>query len=475
MLRCQLLILCCCPLFVWAQAFQLSNEQMPASLTTGATMDVESADLDGDGDLELVLAGEALANLVFFNDGSGNFATDPERLLPELNPNDPYPGEDSEDVAIADFDQDGDPDLLFVSEDTPGHELLLNDGNGKFTFCEYQFATSVANAVAVFDINQDNYPDVIIGNNGPNQLYINDTNGGFTNETASRWPNNSDQTQDLKLADLDNDGDLDIIEGAEVGWSNIYINNNGIFTEDNQRLPSFNQLMETRKVTVGDLNGDNHPDLYFANVGWNPAINGKDRLLINDGNGFFEDVTDTNMPSVVLTTLEAIFMDVNQDGHPDIITTNFVEPSQQAYKVFINDGEANFSLASNAIFPNNTYTQGVGLHPADFNGDGFIDVYFANYNQTDRLFFFIPPTAISETKLQVEMINISPNPTKDRLSVELPAAGNVWITDAKGQLVYVHLFKDAAFELTTKDWPAGRYQLVWEGKGIQASSIFIKH
>ena len=81
-------------------------------------MDVETADVDEDGDLDLVIAGEYSRNLLFFNDGSGVFSEDPTRLFPEKNTGDPFTGEDSEDIIFADFNLDDHIDVLFVSEDT---------------------------------------------------------------------------------------------------------------------------------------------------------------------------------------------------------------------------------------------------------------------------------------------------------------------------------------------------------------------
>lgn len=469
-----LLLFLSLPLVLSAQFYELKNDQLPISFTLGASMDVESADLDGDGDPELIIAGEALENLVFFNDGQGNFTRDPNRLLPELNPNDQYPGEDSEDIGIADFDQDGDLDLIFVSEDTPNHELLLNDGNGGFSFSPFNFPASIANALAILDINEDSYPDIIIGNKGANFLFINDTNGGFTNETATRWPNNTDDTQDLKTADIDDDGDLDIIEGAEVGGNNIYINMDGVFEEENQRLPDFNTTMETRKVSVGDLNNDGHADLYFSNVAWTPGISGKDRLLFNDGNGFFTDVTDTNVPSSFGTTLEAAFEDFNNDGHVDILTTNFVPAGQQAFAVFINNGTGVFAESNEAIFPAINYSQGVGLHIADLNGDGHNDVYFANYNQSDQLFFFIPPTATNEVSEGILNIEVTPNPASSILNVDLPSSGKLRIIDASGKIVLESYTPTHSMKLNIHQLPKGTYGLTWTDGQKQLSTIFIK-
>jgi len=467
-----LAILISLPFGLAAQFFQLKNSQMPANYTTGATMDVESADLDDDGAPDLILAGEALENYIFFNDGHGQFSIDPNRRLPEFNTNDQHPGEDSEDIAVADFDQDGDLDLLFVSEDTPNHELLINDGNGQFEFSEFSFPASIANGLAVLEINGDNFPDVIIGNKGLNGLFINDGNGGFSDETASRWPNNTDHTQDLKLIDLDNDGDYDIIEGAEQGGSNIYINNNGTFVDDNNRLPDFGQTMETRKITVGDLNGDTYPDLYFANVAWTPGISGKDRLLFNDGNGHFTDVTDDRVPPSLGTTLEAAFVDLNNDGHTDILTTNFVQPGQAAFATYVNDGSGQFEETTD-IFPPISYSQGVGLHVADLNADGYPDIYFANYNQADQLFFFIQPTRVSEPGREKELL-VYPNPAQALINVQCPKdLGRLEVWNEQGQLSYTGK-ASGLIRLEIEDWPAGAYALIWNGNGLTYQTGFIK-
>lgn len=106
---------------------------------SGVMMDVESVDLDGDGDLDFVLVGEVLENLIFFNDGSGYFIFDLEWMLLEYDILDNFFGEDSEDIGIIDFDGDGDLDLFFVFEDMFNYELFFNDGNGKFIFVNYIF------------------------------------------------------------------------------------------------------------------------------------------------------------------------------------------------------------------------------------------------------------------------------------------------------------------------------------------------
>lgn len=262
-----------------AQRFELKD--FPGQRhTLNNTMDVELADLDGNGAPDLVLAAEFADNIILFNTNNGRLNVSFSKLLPE-NRYKNFPGQDSEDIAIADFDQDGSLDILFVAEDSPAHELLFNNGRGNFMLSQYRFPASVANGLAVADLNADSYPDVIIGNKGQNQVYINQQDKTFQDETDSFFPKNEDATQDLKLADIDGDGDQDLIEGIEDGGNNIYLFDAGKFTAANERLPKFTVDMETRKVAIGDVNNDGFPDLFYCNVSWRTGVDVQDRLLIN--------------------------------------------------------------------------------------------------------------------------------------------------------------------------------------------------
>ena len=462
------------PLLLSGQGFIDATGQMPASFTTGGTMDVESADLDGDGDADLILAGEALENLVFFNDGTGHFSMDPDRLVPEYSTADAYPGEDSEDIAVADFDQDGDLDLFFVSEDTPNHELLLNDGSGRFAFAPHAFPPTIGNAVAVLDINQDGAPDIIIGNKNRNTVLINNGAAGFEDETATRWPLNTDGTQDLKLLDLDADGDLDLIEGAESGGSNIYINEEGFFAEQNERLPDWPFAMETRKVSLLDADGDGDTDLYLANVGWSPLAAGTDRLLLNDGSGYFSDGTAGRLPATATnaSTLEALPFDFEGDGDPDLLLTQFVEAGR-AYHLLINDGSGHFAEAPAGSLPEANFTQGAGLHGNDFNGDGRLDLYFANYNQQDYLFLAVAPAGQTSAG-RGSALQLFPNPASVLLNISCPVPCRLQIYQANGTLRWSGAVEGEA-RIKVAGWPPGWYTVQWWSRGSLAQTArFLK-
>jgi hypothetical protein len=464
-----------------AQLFIDNTDHIPITFTAASTMDVETLDVDADGDPDLILAMEFSENILLINDGNGVFSIDPDRVFPEWNTTNQQTGEDSEDIGIADFDQDGDQDVLFVSEDSQAHELLFNDGNGKFTFAPYQFPSSVANALAIIDLNEDEAPDVIIGNKGQNQVYLNQGDGTFTEVTADRWPSNSNQTQDLKKVDIDQDGDLDIVEGVELGGNNIYLNQEGYFTAANDRLPDFNAVIETRKVEVADVDGDGDPDLFYCNVGWVPLANLQNRLLLNDGNGFFEDVTFEALPIEAAFTLDAVFMDLNQDDALDLITTGLGAPGT-THKAYFNDGEGHFTEVTDQVFPEVLINNGIGLKADDLNGDGNTDLYFSNHSETDRLFFFQPTqTSVNNQVLDPRRwLKCSPNPATDTLIMEWPdgePSGSAYIQfngmDQHRQVDFVQ-FTDGKAVYDLQHLPAGVYSVSVNVEGAHHSCKIVK-
>ncbi len=461
--------------------FTHENDHIPLSATGINTMDVRSVDVDNDNDLDIITAGEFRRNLLLFNDGSGNFTEDPSRIFPEKNTGDPFPGEDSEDIAIADFDQDGDPDVLFVSEDSTFHELLINDGTGLFTFIAYDFPSSLGNAVAVLDLNNDDYPDLIIGNTGQNTVFINNQDLTFTQD-ASRWPVNTEGTQDFKLVDLDGDNDLDIIEGIDLGDNNILINNNGTFVDESSRLPDTGQTVETRKIAIGDANGDTFPDIFVATVNFIGTANPQDRLYLNNGNGFFTDATATNLPSSNLLSLDAFFVDYDDDNDLDIIHVSFQNPASNP-RVLDNDGAGVYTETSLDVFEPFALTNGIAMEVADFNNDTFPDIYFGNFNETDDLTFFNPDIlSVKENTLAITG-TVYPNPSKDSIRISFPIKmkGELQFFDVNGRSLRLTPHKiegttaETTYTISLANITSGMYfyRLIEGNKQISSGSFIV--
>lgn len=354
----------------------VSNSNLVSSNIGGNSMDGEAVDIDNDGDMDMILAMEYQRNVILINDGKG-------KLVDQSDIRFPNTVHDSEDLIIRDFDKDGDLDIIFVSEDDRTNEFYINKGDATFSN-SYQIinVSGTSNVIQSADFNKDTYPDILIGNRGQNFLLINDSKGGFINETESRLPGGNATTQDIELKDIDADGDLDIIEANETN-NRILINNGlGIFYDDsNSRLPKLND--QTREVELSDIDNDGDLDIFFANVDFGGVGNPQNRLLLNDGKGFFNEITDEALPKSPIRTVGAVFFDINNDGYPDLISGNRFNELDNM--VLINNQYHKFIDKTKEYFPQfNIYP--FDFHFADFNNDNLMDLYLCNFRGKDKLF-----------------------------------------------------------------------------------------
>jgi hypothetical protein len=355
----------------------LSSSHLPAWALCGRSMSAVSVDIDNDRDLDLIVANEHEPNILLLNDGKGRFTDATADRFPHTY-------HDSEEIAVADFDQDGDLDIVFVSEDDATHEFYLNTGKGFFKDESHRIPLkSKANAVLALDLDKDGDQDLLIGNAGAEVALINDGKGFFKDESGSRLPQNNDTTQDLEAGDIDGDGDLDIVLGNEDD-NKLWLNDGkGVFREAGvEQLPINAGTEETRQATLGDVDGDKDLDLVFANVDFRKGKNRQNRLLINNGKGFFTDETAARLPKQELHSLDADLADIDQDGDLDLMVANAFGAG---FQFFINDGKGNFSEQTSTIFPEKMFLDAIESEVADFNGDGRLDIYICNFRGSDKL------------------------------------------------------------------------------------------
>ncbi len=357
----------------------VSFTHLPIMVLQGRSMDAKPFDADGDGDLDILIANEHAFNILLINDGKGHFTDESVQRLP-LNKR------DSEDIAVADFDGDGDLDVIVVSEDDQLNEYYLNDGTGHFKDISDRLpVTDTSNGVLTIDVNNDGHPDLIIGNAGQNRLLINDGQGGWIDDTEKRLPQSEKTTQDVEAGDIDGDGDLDLIFGNEDDSELLINNGKGVFQDETKgRLPIVAGQWETREADFGDIDGDGDLDLFLANVNFRQNKDAQNRLLINDGKGFFTDQTEALLPAEKMHTVDGDFADIDGDGDLDIITGSGFGSSYNAY---FTDDSGKLRLASAEVFPPSSVGDGIDLEMADFNGDGHADLYLCNFLGHDFLLF----------------------------------------------------------------------------------------
>jgi len=363
----------------------VTSSHLPFKDLQQLSMDAGVADLDQDGDMDIIIANEHRPNILLINDGKGKFTNESKRI-PQVN-------HDSEDIGIADFDLDGDPDIIIVSEDDQVNELYLNNGDGTFTDAGSRIpVTGTSNSVVVFDINLDGAPDVLIGNNGQNNVLINDGKGHFKDETIERFGEFNDVTQDLTLADIDKDGDQDLLIGNE-GTNRVLVNNGkGFFKDESaKRLAYRDTPEETREVDVADIDGDGDLDMLYGNVqAFVPGAVRQNRLLLNDGKGFFTDITETHLPNDDNRCFGVAFLDIDGDGDADIMTGNTNGArfgGETPFSVYLNDGNGKFNDATGTLLPESVKGRGFDIDFQDFNGDGIKDLFLSNRGSQDFLLF----------------------------------------------------------------------------------------
>lgn len=431
-----LILLTFLPNLIFSQIIyqNVSATNLPLSSLNGSSMDAKPADVDGDGDLDIFIACEFCPNKLLINDGNGFFTNESISRIPQIV-------NDSEDIAVADFDGDNDIDVFFVSEDDSLNEFYLNDGNGFFTNANNLIPVNgKSNATLAIDIEEDGDFDILIGNDGQNVILINDGNGNFTNETSQRLPPNGNITQDLEFDDVDGDGDKDLLEGNENGNRLLLNDGNGFFTEVTNQLAFTPIGEETREVEFGDVDGDNDLDIFFANVTFLQGKPSQNRLLLNDGNGFFTDETIVNLPIEGKNTVDGDFVDIDLDGDLDLVLSNSFNAS---FQILENDGNGDFKEATNTFIPTQ---QPIGdlidAEFADFNGDGLNDLYLCGFGQSDYLYFGVDlanPIEEISTPKTFSLSQNFPNPfnpnTVINYQLSLKSKGKLTIFNVLGKKV----------------------------------------
>jgi len=344
-------------------------------------------DVDGDDDLDAVLAMELDENRLYINDGTGRFVWKKNVFSAVKH--------DTEHVRAADFNQDGHMDLIFVAEDDQNHELYFGNGDGSFKDMSSQLlARSEANGLDVGDVNGDGLPDIVVGNSGEkgqNFLWLNDADkpGQFMEANAT-LPQVNDATQSINLADVDGDGDLDMLVGNEVPPNRLLLNNgNGVFSEGAEAL-ELPVPLETRMVLAFDADGDGDLDIVFSNLTSNGRNYEKDpqmRILINDGQGNFQDESEARLPENRFSSYASNFIDFDDDGDLDLLVGTIRIPGFEPDKIraYENDGKGVFSDISDFAIPNQTVARGWDIAIGDVNGDGIDDAMIGGWGTQLRL------------------------------------------------------------------------------------------
>lgn len=358
-------------------------------------------DLDGDGDLDLFFSGQnelaqKFAN-IYRNDGTGNFTLVPNNLPVFIK-----------GATIADVDNDGDLDLVITTSTVAG--IYLNNGNAVFTPQGNSVFTPVDGIVQIIDIENDGDQDVIISGSNTIKLYENNGSGVFTLNTNTTFP--AITAEGIEVADTDNDGDLDLLINGNI-QNLLYINNGaGLFSPISTNL----QQTFAGKNAFADLDNDGDQDL--------------------------------------------LIMGSQAGGLPNIFNI-----------VYRNDG-------------NNTFVQTQilgGEYIADciiddFNGDGLKDIIIQGFVDNTNVYW--NSSTVLNTSEQIatnQSINFYPNPAKDLINFKLNDESEVTLYNTLGQKILTKQFNSKEFVLDISNLSNGIYIIILNENGNLKTAKFIKH
>lgn len=412
-------------------------------------------------------------------------------------------------VAIGDIDNDGLADVFFTAN-MGSNKLYKNKGNWQFDdisekagFVEKQDWSTGA---VMVDINYDGWLDIYVCNAGfingvapESKLYINNgasqsSNGKSGNitftESAAQYglQNKGGYATHAAFFDFDLDGDLDVFiinnsfipvntlnyankrklnakdwpvaDFLKGGGDRMYRNDNGKFKDISLEAGVYGSLISFGLgVTVGDVNGDNYPDVYVSNDFFE-----RDYLYINQQNGTFKDELENWIGHTSLASMGADIADINNDGYLDIFTTDMLpdddyrlkttssfdnidlfrfKVKQGFYNQFmqntlqVNNGNGRFTeTATYSGVAASDWSWGALIFDAD--NDGLNDIYVCNgiyHDVTDQNFidFFandlIQKMVLTGKKEQVDNI-IAKMPSTPLLNKAFKNEGNLKFSDA---------------------------------------------
>lgn len=306
-------------------------------------------------------------------------------------------------MAVADLNGDGNLDVVIANECSatcPNGAVTVSLGNGDGTFQPavlYDSGGQYNDGVAVADVNGDGRPDIIV----TNLCVIGETNcgtglaadgvvgvllgrGDGTFEPVVKYDSGGETTESLAVADVNRDGKPDIIV---TNWDRRFNGDNRVGVLLGNGDGTFQSALpyssggcgyETFSVAVGDLDGDGNPDLVLAigNGDEGGCGDGTVAVMLGNGDGSFKPAVQYDAGGRL--TNSAIILDVNGDGYPDVAVTNYCGascPGVGSAAILFGNGDG--SLRPATVYGSSASdTSGVAF--GDVNGDGKLDLFIAS-------------------------------------------------------------------------------------------------
>ena len=410
---------------------------------------IAAADYDADGDIDVyVVGGDSQHNHFYQNNGDGSF----REVASDIGLAIVHRGSGP---AFGDVDSDGDLDLFIGAVDGDRHYLMENR-NGTFVdaTAESGIVLHAANTVSstFFDYDGDGFLDLFLAHWGTARAPLADTetvwrnrgDGTFTSASlatgvaASLAPGGADWSLAPTLADIDGDGDGDLLMTGDGGTSLVMRNNgNGTFTDITDRSALADEA--AHGAAVGDFDGDGDLDWFVSGIHDPASGRVGNRLYRNAGGGVFEDATPGSNLADGGWGWGACAADFDNDGFLDIVHASGwgqvqgKDYSGEATRFFHNAGafgtgvfgERGVELGLGDI------RQGRGVACFDADGDGDIDLAVVG-NGADHLALYRNDMENDNHHLGIRLVGAGLNHFGIGVRVTVTAAGRRQVRQVGG-------------------------------------------
>lgn len=461
-MRANLILILCLFFLSWTSG-QTSFTDVTAQaslLDTPGAEAVAVGDFNNDGYDDFYLCYAFRKNELYLNLGDGTFEEVAENAGVALADN-----IESEAAVWGDINNDGWLDL-YVGNRAKPDRLFLNMGDE--TFSEISFAANIIQlgnpkSVNMADINNDGFLDIYISNFMlENVMYLNNGDNTFTYYTLEAGAFDNGLAMGTIFFDYDKDGDQDLYLVHDGYDANFLYQNDGTgsFTEVGAAA-GVNTESFGMGVDVGDINNDGWLDIYIANLG-------KNILLLNNADGTFTNISESANVEDNGMGWGTNFLDYDNDGLIDIYVANETAFSPHPNVLYRNMGDLSFERAEETGDICNEHSS-YGTAYLDYNLDGNLDMLVANKGSDERSQLFRNAER-SNNWVSFKLIGTNSNRSaigaKVRLVDDLGqihfkeiAAGQSWGSHSS-TLVHFGLGSATAIDSVIVSWPSGLVQEV---------------